>query len=75
MDDETRNSSGTYQLQLFGDDILLYESQPIKPAGYPVKIRVNVEKVHRLTLVVNWLDGGRGDYDRLWAALADFQLN
>ncbi|NLL19183.1 MAG: hypothetical protein GX262_09170 [Clostridia bacterium] len=74
VDDETRNSWGNYQLQIFGDDILLYESQPVKPAQYPLKIRVNVEKIQRLTLVVNWLDAGLGDYDRLWAALADFQV-
>jgi hypothetical protein len=74
VDDETRNSWGSYQLQIFGDDILLYESQPVKPAQYAAKIRVNVEKVERLTLVVNWLDAGLGDYDRLWAALADFQV-
>lgn len=74
VDDETRNSWGSYQLQVFGDDLLMYESPLVKPAQYPVKIRVNVEKVHRLTLVVRWMDGGLGDYDRLWAAFGDLQV-
>lgn len=74
VDDETRNSRGSYRLQVFGDGSLIYESKPIKPAEYAVKIRVNVETVRRLSFVVQWQDNGLGEYDRLWAALADLQV-
>ncbi|NLC77013.1 MAG: hypothetical protein GX750_05265 [Clostridia bacterium] len=74
VDDETRNSRGSFQLQVFGDGNLLYESKPVKPAEYPVKIKVNVETVQRLSFVVHWLDAGLGAYDRLLAVLADFQV-
>lgn len=71
VDDETRNSRGSYQLQIYGDDRLIFQSETIRPSQYPQQLKLNVDKVHRLSLVVNWEDTGRGDYDRLWAALAD----
>lgn len=71
VDDETRNSHGSYQLKIYGDDLLLYQSEKIKPSQYPQKFILNVESFYRLTFVVDWEDTGRGDYDRLWVALAD----
>lgn len=71
VDDETRNSRGSFTLQVYGDDLLLYQSEKIKPSQYPQKFIVNVSRFHRLTFVVRWENAGRGDYDRLWVALAD----
>lgn len=71
VDDETRNSRGSYELKIYGDDLLLYHSEKIKPSQYPQKLILNVAKVYRLSLVVDWEDTGRGDYERLWAALAE----
>ena len=72
VDDETRNSRGGFTLQVYGDDLLIYQSEIIKPSYYPQKFIVNVSRFHRLSLVLRGEDTtGRGDYDRLWAALAD----
>lgn len=71
VDDETRNSRGSFICEIYGDDLLIHQSEIIRPSQYPQKFIVNVTGYHRLTLLVRWEDAGRGDYDRLWAAVAD----
>jgi len=74
VDDETRNSSGAFVLVVYGDDIERFRSPVMKPSDYPYFITVNVKGVKRLTLAVQWQEGGIGEYDRLVAALANMEL-
>lgn len=74
VEDETRNSSGAFVLVVYGDDIELFRSPVMKPSDYPYFISVNVKGVKRLTLAVQWQEGGIGEYDRLIAALANLEL-
>lgn len=71
VDDETRNSIGTFVVTILGDGIPLHESKTIKPSEYPLKFRLNIHNVKRLTLQAKWLEGEVGDDDKLWAAFAD----
>lgn len=72
VDDETRNSRGSYQLMVFADGILKFESHIIKPADYPYYIEIDVRNVKRLSLQVKWINQNTGDYDRIWVALANW---
>lgn len=70
VEDETQDSSGAFYLTVYGDDGQLYRSPLVKPAAYPLLMRVDVAGVKRLTLAVEWAAGGTGEYDRLIAVLA-----
>lgn len=74
VEDETRNSTGAFVLVVYGDDIERFRSPVLKPSDYPYFISVNVKGVKRLTLAVQWQEGGIGEYDRLIAALANMEL-
>lgn len=74
VDDETRNSRGTFSIQILGDDLLIYETRAIEPSQYPFKFQASVKGVKRLTIKAFWEDGKIGDYDRLWGALANLQV-
>ncbi|GFN23300.1 type 4a pilus biogenesis protein PilO [Thermanaeromonas sp. C210] len=71
VEDETMNTRGNLVLRIKGDERELFVSSPLEPGRYPQYVEVEVAGVKRLVLQVEWVEGKRGDYDRLRAALAD----
>ena len=74
IDDETRNSRGAYKLLVFCDGILTYESHVIKPADYPYYLEIDLGNAKRMSIQVKWINQYTGDYDRIWAALANWRF-
>ncbi|GAW94142.1 stalk domain-containing protein [Calderihabitans maritimus] len=75
VEDETRNSSGSFILSVYGNDVELYRSHQIKPSDYPFPVSLgNLENIKRLTIRVEWQPGGIGDYSRVIAALANVKF-
>ncbi|MDS1030070.1 NPCBM/NEW2 domain-containing protein [Bacillota bacterium LX-D] len=75
IDDETRNSKGGFTITFYGDESEIYKSQTIKPSFYPFYININVAKVQRLRIKIDWHDCEVGDYDKIIVALANFSFH
>lgn len=76
-DDTTNNSRGSFVVSFYGDEVLLFQSPPIKPADYPYYVSGQLARlsgVKRLRIHVRWVKAGLGDYDRLICVLARFRF-
>jgi hypothetical protein len=78
IEDETQNSSSECSINIYGDDVLLYQTGVLKPSMYPQLLpsgKIDLRNVNRLKIEVIWHgDKKAGDYQRIIAALANFKL-
>ncbi len=74
VEDETQNSSGAFVLSIYGDSRELLAPTTFYPGKYPVFITKTVSNVNTLTVQVEWVEGGIGDYSKIKAVLADLKF-
>jgi hypothetical protein len=78
IEDYSRNSSGGCTIEIYGDESLLYQTDIIEAAQYPIWLppgKIDLRNVNLLKIVVNWKDtGNAGEYKEVTAALGNFKL-
>ncbi|MGF7186418.1 hypothetical protein GGQ84_002520 [Desulfitispora alkaliphila] len=77
VEDDTMDSSSTYNMTILGDNQILFQSGPVAPSEYPRYIapdEVDLTYVNRLIIRVETNRGRIGTYTQLMPVLANFKL-
>ncbi len=78
IEDNTSNSSGSSKIKIYGDGILLFQTDTIQPASYPGWIspgKIDLKNINLLKILVEWeKTENPGQYEKVITALVNFKL-